>query len=349
VSFRHLLKAAFKRGALVAAANWPVTLIQAIADAVFKLLIAAPLVGGIVLVTLVVRTDPDPFNASDWRLVAAGIVTSLLAHRLVLVAFLLSLAVVVVGGSLFVVLIKGGTLGVLVRGERNAAAIEVPPLQAGIVATAAAFSVEGFIACAQALFPKYARLALWLMAVYLASGAAYVSAIVAVRDAAEGWGATTLLTVVFVIWVTLVNLLYLLVQIVVATEEGGIAVALRRVVTFLKREPTMIAGVFFVTLALVVLATGASLLAFAALGLISLVPFVWLAAVPLQLMAFVLRAIVFQYIALSSVGAYLALYRKAFPHGRVDALEEAVTPVHAAGADARTYTSARMTRLCGHV
>ena len=58
------------------------------------------------------------------------------------------------------------------------------------------------------------------------------------------------------------------------------------------------------------LATGASLLAFTALGLIFLVPLAWLAAVPLQLVALVLRAIVFQYIGLSSIGAYLTLYRR---------------------------------------
>ena len=37
-----LLKPVLKRGALVAAANWQVTLIQATADSLFKLLIATP-------------------------------------------------------------------------------------------------------------------------------------------------------------------------------------------------------------------------------------------------------------------------------------------------------------------
>ena len=38
---RRALKAAIKRGALIAAANWQVTLIQASADSLFKLLLAA--------------------------------------------------------------------------------------------------------------------------------------------------------------------------------------------------------------------------------------------------------------------------------------------------------------------
>jgi len=46
-----------------------------------------------------------------------------------------------------------------------------------------------------------------------------------------------------------------------------------------------------------------------ALGLIFLVPFVWLAAIPLQLLAFLMRALVFQYIDLTSIAAYATLYR----------------------------------------
>ena len=66
---------------------------------------------------------------------------------------------------------------------------------------------------------------------------------------------------------------------------------------------------FLLVLALVVGATGASLLATAALGLVAFVPFVGLAALPLQLLAWLLRGLVFQYLGLTSVGAYLKLYR----------------------------------------
>src|SRR5688572_17982415 len=119
---------ALKRGALVAAANWPVALIQAAADALFKVLIAAPIVGGIILTTLVIGADIDE-QAADWRLLLTQIVSSLLMHRMVLIAFVLSVTIVVVGGSLFVFLVKGGTMGVLVRGERQAPPVEDDPLQ----------------------------------------------------------------------------------------------------------------------------------------------------------------------------------------------------------------------------
>ena len=47
----------------------------------------------------------------------------------------------------------------------------------------------------------------------------------------------------------------------------------------------------------------------AALGLIAFVPFVGLAVLPLQLLAWVFRGVVFQFLGLTSVGAYLRLYR----------------------------------------
>jgi hypothetical protein len=61
----------------------------------------------------------------------------------------------------------------------------------------------------------------------------------------------------------------------------------------------------------VVVATGASILATAALGLIAFVPLFGLTVLPLQLLAWVLRGLVFQYIGLASIGAYLKLYREA--------------------------------------
>ena len=123
----HTLKPTLKRGALVAAANWPVTLIQAVADSLFKLLIAAPLVGGVFLVALVVGSEPGTLLALEWRELAATIVTSLMSRPIVLALFLAALGVVVAGGSLFVFLVKAGTVSTLVRGDRSAGAIEQPP------------------------------------------------------------------------------------------------------------------------------------------------------------------------------------------------------------------------------
>lgn len=305
------LKLALKRGALLAAANWPVTIVQAVADTLFKLLIAAPLVAGLFVVAVVVGTEPVELLSLGWRDLIATIVGLLVSRPLVLVPVLLGVAVAVAGGSLLVFLVKGGTLGVLVRSEREAGAIEQPPLQLHQVAEASRFSVDTFVGAARTLFPRYVRLGICLMLVYFLSGTLYLAA---VFGPAAGLGAAALVTVAFVAWITIVNLLYLLMQIVIAADDCRVGIAARRVALFVRCETRRIAGVFGVVLMVVVFATGASVMAVAALGLLGFVPFfgpfLGLAVVPLQLVAWVVRALVFQYIGLASAGAYLKLYRE---------------------------------------
>jgi hypothetical protein len=304
---RGTLKPAVKRGALIAAANWQVTLIQATADSLFKLLLAAPIVGGVFLVALVIGSEPGALIALEWRDMAATIVASLLSRPLVLTAFLLAVAVVAIGGSFFVFLVKAGTVATLVRSDRDAGAIEEPPLHVDMVARASRFGVDAFIDSARRLFPRYARLGAILIAVYLSSAAVYLGLVSS--SVGERWSVTALFTATFVAWITIVNLLYLLVQIVIAADDRSVASAARRVAAFLGKDYRKVASIFGLVLVLVVAATGASLLATAALGLVAFVPFIGLAALPLQLFAWLLRGLVFQYLGLTSVGAYLRLYR----------------------------------------
>jgi hypothetical protein len=318
VALSSTLKLTLKRGALVAAANWPLTIIQAVADSLFKLLIAAPLLGGIFLVALVVGAEPVMLMSLEWRDLATTIAASLLSKPIVLMAWVAALGVVVAGGSLFIFLVKGGAVSVLVRGEREAGPIEQPPLLPEVVAEASAFSVDAFIQGANALFPTYARLGLLLMGLYLASGLGFLVLVAASRSA--GLGLTALVTASFVSWITLINLLYLLMQIVIASDGCSVTSAIPRVSAFIRRERRTVGGVFSIVLVLVVCATGASILATTLLGLIAFVPLFGFIFVPLSLLAWVLRAIVFQYIGLASIGAYLKLYREATPglvHGRV--------------------------------
>lgn len=310
---RDTLKYALKRGALIAAANWPVIVVQEVADSLFKLLVAVPLIGGVFLVALVLGAEPVTLMSLGWRDLIATIVASLMSRPLVLTAFLAAFGVVVVGGSLFVFLIKGGTVSVLVRGDRAAGPVERPPLHFSTVMTASAFSLEAFEAGARSLFPRYARLGGMLMTIYLVSGGGYLAAVMASRNAGDSWGITALITAVFVAWITILNFLYLLTQIVIAAEDCGIAVATRRVAYFLRHARGPVFSVFLVVLAIVVFATGASLIATAALGLISFVPLLGLTVLPLQLGAWLFRGLVFQYVGLSSVVAYLQLYRSLFP------------------------------------
>jgi hypothetical protein len=297
----------------VAAANWPVTLVQSTADSLFKLLIAEPIVGGVFLVALVLGAEPGSLFALTWTEFVATTIGSLLSHPGVLVMFLLSVGTVVIGGSLFVFLIKAGTIGVLVAGDAAAGPIEEPPLHFETVASASRFSTELFVERAQALFRSYARLGFALMVVYLASGLIYLLVAWTNRIAGNSWLLTAAVTIAFVVWITVLNVVYLLIQIVVAADGIGVRTASRRVAAFISGERYRLGAVFLVVLGLVIVATGASFMAAASLSLITFVPFLGpflgLAVLPLQLLAWILREIVFQYIGLSSVGAYLKLYR----------------------------------------
>lgn len=330
MSHRQLLKSTVKRGALIAAANWPVTLVQATADSLFKLLLAVPMIGGLFLVALVVGTDPNALISLDWREMAATIVSALLSHPVVLFTFLLAVAVVGIGGSFFVYLVKAGTVAVLVKSEREADAIEHGVMHIDHIARASRFSVETFATAAGALFARYAQLGMILSVVYLLSAGAYFGLVMASRSAGEGWSVTALLTALFVCWITIVNLLYLLTQIVIAAENCTVSAAARRVGVFLRHDRANLTRVFLVILAVVVGATGASSLAAGLLSLIAFVPFVGLAVLPLLLAAWVLRALVFQYIGLTSIGAYLNLYRRFaadFAEGRIhDRLQQVPFP-----------------------
>src|SRR5262249_42485270 len=107
-----------------------------------------------------------------------------------------------------------------------------------------------------------------------------------------------------------VNLLYLLMQIAIAVEGIGVADAAHAVARFIRAEFRELAAVFLVVVALVVASPLAAALAWSGVGLIAFLPLVGLALFPLQLGALLLRGIVFEYIGLRALGAYLALYAR---------------------------------------
>ena len=61
---------------------------------------------------------------------------------------------------------------------------------------------------------------------------------------------------------------------------------------------------------MVVAAWLASALAWSGVGLIAFVPLVGLAVFPLQIAALLLRGLVFEFIGLTAMGAYVTLYRR---------------------------------------
>ncbi|HEY6507643.1 MAG TPA: hypothetical protein VIY56_06495 [Vicinamibacterales bacterium] len=293
-----------KRGALVAAANWPTVVIQASTDAIVKVVVAVPAVGGIVLAALVIGAEPPALLTLDLRDMVTTVVALLTARPATLAAFLAAVVTAVLGGSLFAFAIKAGSVAVIVASERQGGPVEEPPLSVDAVAAMSAFAIEGFADAVRRFGWRFVRLGCGLLAAYLAMGSAFVAVVfdgtVVVAAAA---------TLVLLLGVTVVNLFYLLAQVALVSEDCGPALACRRVVTVFLRAWLPVARVCGFVLAVVAGATIASILATAALGLVGFVPFVWFAVLPLQFAAWVLRGLVFQYIALGAVAAYASVYR----------------------------------------
>jgi hypothetical protein len=268
------------------------------------------------LVMLLAGDIVDPFGSLDLRERVTSIAGTLLDTPAALAAFVAAFGVVLLGGSALLFLIKGGTMTVMIESERSAGPIEHPPLRWEAINRSGRFGIEQFVAGCTRLFPRYLRLGLILVGVYAVTGAAYLAVMFVGFPASThpgilvGWTVfAALVSGALVVWITLVNLMYLLVQLIVAVEDVGVRQAARRVADFLSGAFREIAGIFGVVLVLVVLATIVSILATAGLGLISFVPFAGLAVLPLQLAAWLVRGMIFQYLGLTSLGAYLTEYR----------------------------------------
>jgi hypothetical protein len=304
LSFKDCLK----RGALVTAANWHVVIVQFVADVLFKTLLAVPVVGGVFLVVLLIGGDPSDLLSLPIAQILPSMASVLMAQPAALAAFAVAVLLVLSGGSLLMFVVKGGSVSVLVAAERHAGAIEHPPLRLPAFHRATHFTLERFTAGAERLFPRYVRLGLGLMVFYALSTA--LSLAVVFGPEREDWRLLAAgISVALVIWITIINFVYLLWQMVMAVEDCDVRQGARGVARLLRARFSLVVSIFFATLGLVLLTTAASILATAALGLIAFVPFAGLAVLPLQLIAWLVRGIVFQYIGLTALVAYTRAYR----------------------------------------
>jgi hypothetical protein len=310
------LKAALKRGALIAAANWPLVLVQFVAESVLKLLLAVPIVGGAFLVALLLDTSLTDLLSGDVRDIVTSILSALMASPVALAAFVGAGLVVLVGGSLLTFVVKGGTVALLAEAERIAGPIERPPLRLEQLRRASVVAIEPFLAGCTRLWRRYVRIGLGLLVMYGLTAAVYLGlvfggyAMAANSAILLGWtAAAALASSVLIVWITLLNFFYLMTQMVVAIEDVSVRRGVALALAFVWGHLREVAGVFGVVLVMAVIATAASILATAGLGLIAFVPLVGLAVLPLQLAAWLLRGIVFEYLALAALGAYLSHYR----------------------------------------
>ncbi len=310
------LKVALKRGALVAAANWPLVIVQFVAESSLKLMLAVPIVGGAFLVALLLDTSLSELLRGDARDIVTSIIAALMQSPIALAAFVAAGLIVLVGGSILTFVVKAGTIAVLAEAERVAGPIERPPLRLEALRRAAVVAIEPFIAGCRRLWRRYVRIGLGLLFVYALTAGVYLAfmlggyALAGNSAVLLGWtAAAAVASSVLIVWITLVNFFYLITQMVVAIEDVSVREGVRLAVTFVWGHLREVAAVFGVVLVLAVVATAASILATAGLGLIAFVPLVGLAVLPLQLAAWLLRGIVFEYLALAALGAYLSHYR----------------------------------------
>ncbi len=310
------LKLLLKRGALLAAANWPTVAIQFIAETTLQVLLAVPIIGAAILVAMLMGGDLAELLQGGLREIFRTIAGTLVAEPVALVAFMTAFLIVLLGGSVLMFLVKGGTITVLIAADEEAGGVEHEPLTLDTFRRASRFTLPRFMAGCSRLFHRYLALGLLLMLVYgLSVGAYLVFVVYGYRAAGDrflviGWTLLAALAAgLLVAWITLVNCAYLLLQIAMAYDDLGLLDACRASARFVRAEFPRLAGVFLVVVALVVAATLASALAWSGVGLIAFVPLVGLAVFPLQMAALLLRGLVFEYLGLTALGAYLALYR----------------------------------------
>jgi hypothetical protein len=308
------LKLLLKRGALLAAANWPAVAIQFVAESTFQVLLAVPVIGAAILVAVLLGADLAELLQGSTRDIFTTIASTLMQEPGALVAFVTAFAVVLFGGSILMFLVKGGTVDVLVAAHRQAGPIENEPLTFDTFHSALTFTLPRFGAGCMRLFRPYLLLGLTLMAVYAVSGGAYLAFVVYGYRAASGrfllgWTSlAAMAAILLVVWITIVNLLYLLTQIAIAVDGVGPTDGFLAVLRFIRAEFRELIGVAGVVLVMVVGATLVSALAWSGVGLIAFVPLVGLAVIPLQLAALLIRGLVFEYLGLTALGAYVTLY-----------------------------------------
>ncbi|MEQ1869744.1 MAG: hypothetical protein ABL961_06940 [Vicinamibacterales bacterium] len=313
MDLKHLLK----RGGLLAAANWPAVAIQFVAQTTFQVLLAVPIVGAAVLVAVLLGADLNNLLQGSTRDIFTTVASTLTTHPVALIAFIAAFAIVLVGGTILMFLAKGGTVDIMLAADATAGSIEDEPLTLSAFRTAARFTMARYVEGCGRLFRRYLSLGMTLMLVYAISGVSYLGFIVYgyrwVGDSGffVGWALIAALSAVaLVFWITTVNVTYLLLQIAMAAQDLRTLAAARMVWRFIRAEARALSGVFFVVFGMVLAATFASALAWSGVGLITFVPLVGLLVAPLQIVALLVRGLVFEYIGLTAMGAYVTLYRR---------------------------------------
>jgi hypothetical protein len=124
LDLKHLLK----RGALLAAANWPTVAIQFVAETTYTVLLAVPIIGAAILVAVLLGADLALLLQESLKDMFTTIASALLSEPVALVAFVAAFSPRALGGSVLMFAVKGGTVDVLLAANAAAGPIERAPI-----------------------------------------------------------------------------------------------------------------------------------------------------------------------------------------------------------------------------
>src|SRR6187549_611193 len=116
------------------------------------MLLAVPVVGAAVLVGALLGGDLGTLIQGSVREMFARVIDALTSEPLALIAFVVSFAIVLIGGSVLMFLIKGGTVAVMIAADRGAGPIELDPLHLGALRHAGAFTWARYVRGCERLF-----------------------------------------------------------------------------------------------------------------------------------------------------------------------------------------------------
>ena len=310
------LGAALKRGAWIVVANWPVILIDFSIESLFKVALTVPVIGGAFVVAVLLGTDVQQIVSQGVAGAADLVMRSLSGTPLTLAAFLAAVGIVGLGGAMLMYVVKAGTLGILVAADRTSGEFHRQPLSRTLLRRASAYSLGTFAENIRHYRRRMITLTMWLGAGYFLLGSLFLltlmlpSALSGSRWAAA-WPIVMLIsTSAGVVALTILNVIFDLVRIVVVTDDCGTGEAGRRLRTFVIQDARHVLGIFGVMTAILAITTAASLSAVASVTLVAWVPVAGLIVVPLQIIAWIVRGLLLQCVGLSALAAYQTQYRR---------------------------------------
>lgn len=311
------LGSALRRGALVVAANWPVVVIELVLEALLKAAVAVPIVGGAFMVAVLLGADIRSLVDGGIRTMAEQVLNLLTNAPAAFASFVIAVAVVGFGGSIIMFVIKAGTLAILVEGERRAPDADRSPVRLDWLRLSAAFRVQDLLEAITRFRGRSIALAVGLGVAYVAVAFLYGTLMRASFGMTDDpvwvsvWPfAVAVITSAGLVMVAALNLIYDLTRIVMVAEDCTIAAAARKLWRFVIADVRQVLGIFGVMGGISAAATAAALVATAGLALISWVPIVGLVVLPLQVVAWLIRGLVFQFMDLMTMVAYESQYRR---------------------------------------